>query len=128
MSDLEVKAALSFSDVIWNKKGSDFPVTASLDSKTGEVTTRGYPSQYYPRLEPIPLERFAREFEVKRVGSWDAAVEAVKAKLIHDATLRDHFAGLAMQGLISKCGNQDAEFISRNAYHIADAMLKARGE
>jgi hypothetical protein len=45
-----------------------------------------------------------------------------------DMTLRDHYAGLAMQGLIShiikdKSFNGDAAEL---AYHIADAMLKAR--
>ena len=44
MNKQEVKAALTFSNVIWNKIGDNFPVTASLNSKTGEVTTQGYPS------------------------------------------------------------------------------------
>jgi hypothetical protein len=45
-----------------------------------------------------------------------------------DMTLREWYAGLAMQGLIShiikdKSFNEDAAEL---AYHIADAMLKAR--
>jgi hypothetical protein len=43
-------------------------------------------------------------------------------------TLRDHFAGLAMQGLM---GEEDSpqmfKTIAGMAYQMADAMLKARG-
>ncbi len=40
-------------------------------------------------------------------------------------TLRDHFAGLAMQGLLARKPMSGAEQ-SHEAYKIADAMLKAR--
>jgi hypothetical protein len=40
-------------------------------------------------------------------------------------TLRDYFAAKAMQGLTQKYSHEGD--ISRNAYKIADAMLKARG-
>jgi hypothetical protein len=43
-----------------------------------------------------------------------------------DMTLRDHFAGLAMQAIV---GREDFEFEDsawENAYDMADAMLKAR--
>ena len=39
-------------------------------------------------------------------------------------TLRDYFAAKAMQGLTQKYSHESD--ISRNAYKIADAMLKAR--
>ena len=39
-------------------------------------------------------------------------------------TLRDHFAGLAMQGLIA---DHVLEAIPRLAFEMADAMLKQRG-
>lgn len=46
--------------------------------------------------------------------------------------LRDHFAGLAMQGEISRwdgeSGSIDYETTARRAYKMADAMLKARKE
>jgi hypothetical protein len=45
-------------------------------------------------------------------------------------TLRDYFAAKAMQGLLSGllAGGQDIEweFIAKNAYWQADAMLKAK--
>jgi hypothetical protein len=41
-------------------------------------------------------------------------------------TLRDYFAAQAMQGLAQKYSHEDD--ISRNAYKIADAMLKARNK
>jgi hypothetical protein len=47
-----------------------------------------------------------------------------------DMTLRDEFAGRAMQGLLAGllADGQDIQWeeISRNAYWQADAMLKAR--
>ncbi|QDH85564.1 hypothetical protein [Proteus phage vB_PmiP_RS51pmB] len=50
------------------------------------------------------------------------------------ASLRDMFAAKAMQGILSNPGQLDnvnkesAEWVSRDAYLVADAMLKARGE
>jgi hypothetical protein len=43
-------------------------------------------------------------------------------------TLRDHFAGLAMNGLLSDstCDTGGWDDFAREAYVIADAMLKAR--
>lgn len=41
-------------------------------------------------------------------------------------SLRDHFAGLAMQGMIA-CGEEyDNAELGRFAYDVADAMLRAR--
>ena len=40
--------------------------------------------------------------------------------------MRDHFAGLAMQGMIA-CGEEyDNAELGRFAYDVADAMLRAR--
>lgn len=45
----------------------------------------------------------------------------------NDSGLRDHFAGLAIQGLIAKEGVYwDDEKIALTSYEIADAMLKER--
>lgn len=46
-------------------------------------------------------------------------------------TLRDHFAGLAMQGLCAHpdtWGLTSAREIAGEAYELADAMIAARGE
>jgi hypothetical protein len=45
-------------------------------------------------------------------------------------TLRDYFAAKAMQSMNSREDYSDvpAEFIAQDAYELADAMLKARGE
>ena len=41
-------------------------------------------------------------------------------------TIRDHFAGLAMQGMIA-CGEEyDNAELGRFAYDVADAMIRAR--
>lgn len=50
-----------------------------------------------------------------------------------DASLRDRFAMAAMQGILANPAQLDnvndksAEWVSRDAYRVADAMLKARG-
>ena len=44
-----------------------------------------------------------------------------------DMTLRDHFAGLAMQSELSNGFHEsDFPYCARRAYKLADAMLKAR--
>ncbi|WP_265524479.1 hypothetical protein [Providencia rustigianii] len=49
------------------------------------------------------------------------------------ASLRDKFAMAAMQGILSNpamidtATNQTLEWVAKNAYQAADAMLKARG-
>ena len=46
-------------------------------------------------------------------------------------TLRDWFAGKAMQGLIAKdieCGPEQVPIITASAYVMADAMLKERSK
>jgi hypothetical protein len=45
-----------------------------------------------------------------------------------DMTLRDHYAGLAMQSLISGKDyiNEPPKMIALDAYTLADAMLKAK--
>jgi hypothetical protein len=41
-------------------------------------------------------------------------------------TLRDYFAAKAMQGLLAGATTSDGAMIVRDAYKIADAMMKAR--
>jgi hypothetical protein len=47
-----------------------------------------------------------------------------------DKTLRDHFAGLAMQGMLvgTDCGPDDVAIFVSSAYIMADAMLKERAK
>lgn len=47
-----------------------------------------------------------------------------KSPLHHGMTLRDHFAGLAMQGMVATSNNMDD--IAQSAYDMADAMLAER--
>lgn len=41
-------------------------------------------------------------------------------------SLRDHFAGLAMQAIQSAGGRYSLDMVAADAYQIADAMLKER--
>jgi len=48
-----------------------------------------------------------------------------------DMTLRDHFAGLAMQGLLSRTGLDKInvhDVLVQRTYAIADAMLEERSK
>ena len=45
-----------------------------------------------------------------------------------DMTLRDHFAGLVMQGLIAADVDYSNELLVNYAYILADAMLKERAK
>lgn len=47
--------------------------------------------------------------------------------LAKDTTLRDHYAGLAMQGILRDPTSKWEE-IPHYAYELADAMLKARNK
>lgn len=43
-------------------------------------------------------------------------------------TLRDYFASAAMQGMMVNVDDPRCDYIAKNAYSMADAMLKARME
>ena len=43
-------------------------------------------------------------------------------------SLRDYFAGQALQGFVARIGNHDANLIAHDAYILADAMLSERGK
>lgn len=51
---------------------------------------------------------------------------------VHGMSLRDWFAGMALQGFCAKSGRPLFDLLAdgraRDAYTVADAMLKARGQ
>ena len=50
-------------------------------------------------------------------------------KYLEEQQLLDHFAGLAMNGFISKYGNEGAyPVLAEMSYQVAKAMLKERKE
>lgn len=46
----------------------------------------------------------------------------------HGMTLRDYFAAKAMQGLLAGTNTSDVAMIVRDAYKMADAMMKERNK
>ncbi len=69
----------------------------------------------------------------------DAQMERIKTAVAElntanaEQSLRDWFAGMALQGLLAGPGGDDYEnepegFAAMSAYAYADAMMKARGE
>lgn len=56
----------------------------------------------------------------------DAATDHRTPKTKRNLALRDHFAGLAMQGIIIEAQDPNFEWIAHTAYKMADAMLKRR--
>jgi hypothetical protein len=55
-------------------------------------------------------------------------VSDINGYITDGMTLRDHFAGLAMQGYLSTehSGYSSEEYHAEQSYKVADAMLKAR--
>ncbi|MET4888049.1 hypothetical protein JA116_08140 [Morganella morganii] len=57
---------------------------------------------------------------------------SIRVEMASDATIRDYFAARAMQGILSNNSMIDTatestfEWVTRNAYQLADAMLRAR--
>ena len=47
---------------------------------------------------------------------------------MNETTLRDHFAGLAMQGILAMDDDIDFKYISSVSYQMADAMLEERNK
>lgn len=45
-----------------------------------------------------------------------------------DEDMRDFFAGLAMQALVSRIGSSNEEAVAGLAYTMADAMMKERNK
>ena len=71
------------------------------------------------------LSLFVSEVYNDGFGAGNKAREASN----NTSSLRDHFAGLAMQGYLSGyySGGDIYETIADVSYELADAMLKARG-
>lgn len=44
----------------------------------------------------------------------------------HGMTLRDYFAGKALQGLLAATRTDRSDILAKDAYNMADAMLEAR--
>ena len=80
------------------------------------------------------FDDYERDLEKSRPASVDelkkAFIELDESKRVdEELKLRDHFAGLAMQGEITRCvSGYNFEDTARTAYMMADAMLKARKE
>lgn len=60
--------------------------------------------------------------------------DSKRQEMASDATIRDYFAAKAMQGMLSNPGMWDllnerhAQLVAKDAYIMADAMLKARNQ
>lgn len=77
----------------------------------------------------------AHRIAMQTAGDDEAKYIAESAKALSGMTLRDYFAAQALNGLLSnqQCtpfgmsfGADERESLSRNAYRIANAMLRAR--
>jgi len=64
--------------------------------------------------------------------TWQSPQGFCIGSLHEGLTIRDHFAGLAMQGFAQVSAAQDWPFnpqqLAKEAYEWADAMIAARGE
>lgn len=80
-------------------------------SHTKKVIAHGGPA--------YPMEKDAAE-SLSMVSETDD-----NGRLMHGMTLRQHYAGLAMQGILaSPYSGKEPAYLAKNAFKIADAMLK----
>ena len=82
--------------------------------------TEDLAARYNIRASVDELSLFVSEIYDDGFHDGKAAQQVFNTKI----TLRDHFAGLAMQGMVATSNNMNA--IAQSAYDMADAMLKAR--
>lgn len=79
------------------------------------------------------FEDYENDLEKSRPASVDELKKAFREldeskRAEEESKLRDHFAGLAMQGLLTGQPLYITEDTAKQAYQVADAMLKARKE
>jgi hypothetical protein len=91
-------------------------------------------------LERVLLQRCLDEFEYKGVACNELCIdinkllaqpeslrEDLREDLREEISLRDHFAGLAMQSLLTKTSTTvGSDSVAMAAYHVAHQMLKER--
>ena len=109
MSDLEVKVGQ-----VWVNKntGHEISVTGVGPYGVSVNDTKG-------ELGDVSVGYLRQDFTLFR----DSATQENNT-----ITLRDHFAGLAMNRLVSEWPDGMKDEMAKQAYLVADAMLKARGE
>lgn len=66
--------------------------------------------------------------EVIRAQADIQAADSLNRIADNQVVLRDHFAGLAMQGILVEAGCYSASGVAKEAYEMADAMLEARNK
>lgn len=96
----------------------------------------GHPDGSYSMADPQPIPEFEWRYKDGGpvhpcripTGGLHACDEPEPTKLHFGKSLRDDFAGLAMQGMLGGTwpDKSDLEETARRAYMLADEMLKAR--
>jgi len=89
----------------------------------------GGPAHPVTEMQAVHAYAMAVSLEAQKAGkNSDEAYIAARGAACTGMTLRDHFAGLAMQGMVSAefAKTYDLESWANSAYLMADAMLKAR--
>ena len=78
----------------------------------------------------MALERMMSNYEEQYRGTYNLVKEEqdLREDLREGISLRDHFAGLAMQGVLAMDDDIDFKYISSVAYGMADAMLEERSK
>lgn len=117
MSNQEVKVGQVYVGEI---TGTEYTVI-SVDSGSAELS-------FVEKVKRTGFEAVKALIDGEVYKLKDEASPSLEYASTNTTSLRDHFAGLAMQGLVTEHSNHSDSLIANKAYHIADAMLKARGE
>ncbi len=79
---------------------------------------------------PLPYEHTEVVMRMQQLGEISTEQLLECTKQLRGISVRDYFAAKAMQGMVSAefAGNVTTDYWAKEAYKVADAMLKARQE
>jgi hypothetical protein len=78
-----------------------------------------------PGIDEILAMLMNDEIDIEQANTW---IRAHLARAEDTAHLRDLFAGLAMQGMLSKGTVDNENWVARKAFEYADAMIEERNK
>ena len=129
MSALRSWGIYTIGDVLDSCAITDVEVGRLTEELSGKDNRFRTWSKFRAALKRIPRIGHASASHIISLIKDHAQLEAMSIRQEYPPSLRDHFAGLAMQGMLAHdtyalCWDEHAD----EAYAIADAMLKARDQ
>ena len=129
MSALRSWGIYTIGDVLESCAITDVEVGRLTEELSGKDNRFRTWSKFRAALKRIPRIGHASASHIISLIKDHAQLEAMSIRQEYPPSLRDHFAGMAVQGMLHPgVSGMEADAISRRAYVFADAMLKARDQ